>query len=70
MIKVSRLNGKEYYINCELIESIERTPDTVITFLDGKKFVVVETPEEIINSIIEYKRNIFSKLPVLNRGDI
>lgn len=69
MIKVSRLNGKEYYINCELIESIEQTPDTIITFLDGKKFVVNESPELIIDRIIEYKRNIFSKLPVVNKGD-
>ncbi|HWQ29581.1 MAG TPA: flagellar FlbD family protein, partial [Negativicutes bacterium] len=31
MIKVSRLNGAVYYLNCELIETIENTPDTVIT---------------------------------------
>ena len=40
MIKVTRLNGIVYYLNCEHIETIENTPDTVITLRDGKKLLV------------------------------
>jgi flagellar protein FlbD len=59
MIKVTRLNGIVYYLNCEHIETIENTPDTVITLRDGKKLLVSESPEEIIEKIIEYKKRIF-----------
>ena len=55
MIKVTRLNSKEYYINFDLIETIEETPDTVITLRDGKKYVVSESPEEIIERILDFK---------------
>ena len=37
MIDVTRLNGKEITINCELIEVVEETPDTVVTLTTGKK---------------------------------
>lgn len=60
MIKVTRLNGKEYYINFDLIETIEETPDTVLTLRDGKKYVVSETTDEILNRIIDFKRKIFT----------
>ncbi|WIV10864.1 flagellar FlbD family protein [Proteiniborus sp. MB09-C3] len=58
MIRVSRFNNTEFMINCELIEIIEETPDTVITLTTGKKFVVKESMEEIVNRIIEYKGSI------------
>lgn len=56
MIKVSRFNGTTFVINCELIETIESTPDTVITLINGKKYVVNESVDDIINSVVEYKR--------------
>ncbi|RKY01254.1 MAG: flagellar protein FlbD [Spirochaetes bacterium] len=58
MIKVTRLNGVEYWLNPHLIEVIEKRPDTTITLLSGKKIVVKESPEEIINRIIEYRRKL------------
>ncbi len=60
MIKVSRLNNSEFMINCELIEFIEETPDTVITLTTGKKFVVKDSMDEILKKIIEYRNNIIS----------
>lgn len=67
MIKVTRLNNKEYYINFDLIETIEETPDTVITLRDGKKYVVSETPEEIIERIIDFKRKCYTNENLLKR---
>ncbi len=62
MIIVTKLNLQEFIINSDLIETIEETPDTVITMTTGKKFVVKEQPNEIIDKILTYKRNIL--LPV------
>lgn len=56
VIEVTRLRGKKIVINAELIEVVEETPDTVITLTSGKKFVVNETSEQLINLVIDYKR--------------
>ena len=61
MIEVTRLNDKSLIVNCELIQFIEETPDTVVTFTDGKKIVVKETKEELVTKVISYKRKIFEK---------
>ena len=58
MIKVTRLNGKELVINADLIETVEATPDTIITLTTNSKFMVKETPEEIVDKVVEYKRRI------------
>lgn len=63
MIQVKRLNSQTAYINSDLIEIIEETPDTVITLTTGKKFVVEESAQQIVKKIIEFKRKIYSNLP-------
>lgn len=65
MIKLTGINGVGYYLNCDLIETIETIPDTLITLRDGKKQYVMETPEEIVEKIIEYKKRIFVDLPLI-----
>lgn len=55
MIKVQRLNGKEFVINSDLVLFVEATPDTVITFTNGQKVVVRETIDEIIDKVIDFK---------------
>jgi flagellar protein FlbD len=58
MVKVTRLNGKEYYINPHQIESIEVHPDTTLLMLSGKYVVVKENVDDIIERIVEYRRKI------------
>lgn len=58
MITVKKMNGSELVLNAELIETVEQTPDTIITLKNGKKVVVLETPQEIIDAVIAYKRKI------------
>lgn len=58
MIKVRRLNEKEFVVNSELILYIEETPDTVITLTTGQKVVVTESADEIIEMIVGYKGRI------------
>ncbi|MDR1803079.1 MAG: flagellar FlbD family protein [Treponema sp.] len=58
MIKVTRLNGKEYYINPHQIESIETRPDTTLMMLSDKSVVIKEGVDEVINRIVEYRKRI------------
>lgn len=60
MIKLTRLNNKEFVLNAELIQFVEETPDTVITLINHEKIVVKEPVDEIIRRVIEYSRSIRS----------
>lgn len=59
MIKVTRLSGEMVVINAELIETVEATPDTVITLTTGKKLVVLEEPEEVVERVMAYRREAY-----------
>jgi flagellar protein FlbD len=58
MIKVTRLNGKDYFINPHQIETIEVHPDTTLLMLSGKHVVVLEKVDEVIDRIVEYRKRI------------
>jgi flagellar protein FlbD len=58
MIKVTRLNGKEFFVNAELVQFVEETPDTVITLTNHDKVMVKESADEVVKRIIDYARNI------------
>ena len=57
MIDVTRLNGKALTINAELIETVEETPDTVITLTTGKKIIVKESRQNVKNLVILYRKD-------------
>ena len=61
MIEVTRLNGTQILVNADLIELVEETPDTVITFTTGRKIIVKESRQEIKNLVILYRKDIFAK---------
>ena len=65
MIKVTRLNGSELYINADLIETLEATPDTVLTLTTDDKWVIREAPDEVVERIIAYKNRIRDERPRL-----
>lgn len=58
MIKLTRLNGKEFILNARLIKFIESTPDTMVTLRDGEKVMVKEPPEEVVRRAVEYGRSL------------
>jgi flagellar protein FlbD len=64
MIKVTRLNGKEFVVNAELIQFLEETPDTIVTLVNHEKLVVKERMDEIIRRTIEYHRGVRLGLPL------
>ena len=59
MIPLRRLNNQPIVVNCDLIESIESTPDTVVTLTSGNKLIVRDTLDEIRRRVIEFKREIY-----------
>jgi flagellar protein FlbD len=59
MIPLRRLNNQPIVVNCDLIESVESTPDTVVTLTSGTKLIVRETPDEITRRVIQFKRQIY-----------
>lgn len=58
MIEVTALNDHQFYLNPDLIYRIDMTPDTMITFIDSKTLVVKETPEQLVEKIKVYRRQI------------
>jgi flagellar protein FlbD len=58
MIKLNRLNNSELWVNAEMIEFIEETPDTVISLNNHTKLVVCNRADDIVAAIIAYRRQI------------
>jgi flagellar protein FlbD len=56
MILLTKLNNVQVTLNCDMVQSIEETPDTVITLNNGDKVVVKERMTEIIQKTVEYRR--------------
>jgi len=60
MIKITRLNEQEMFINSDLIEFMEATPDTTLSMTSGRKVIAKESTDEIVDLILEYKRRIIA----------
>ena len=58
IIELTRFNEKKFVLNCDLIETVEETPDTVITLTSGKKYIVKENSATIVEMIIGYKNKV------------
>ena len=58
MILLTKINNAQVAVNCDLMQHIEETPDTVITFNNGDKIVVKERLVEIIEKVVEFRRRV------------
>lgn len=58
MIRLTRINHVPLVLNSDLIEHIETTPDTVISLTNGQKLMVLESSEEVISRVIDFRRSI------------
>ncbi len=63
MIMLTRLNGQAIAVNPEVVETFEATPDTVICFTNGNRLAVRETMEEVVETVMEYRRRIHQGNP-------
>ena len=60
MIHVTRLNHTPVVLNCDLIEQVETTPDTVVSLTTGQKIMVLESTEEIIDRVRLFRRSLLA----------
>lgn len=63
MIHLTRINRAPLVLNSDLIEYIEKTPDTVVSLTNGVKLLVRESPDEIVEKVIEYRHSLLRGLP-------
>lgn len=56
MIRLTRLSGSEFVVNCDLIESVEAAPDTIVSLTTQQRYVVRETVDEVIGRVAAFKR--------------
>jgi flagellar protein FlbD len=63
MIRLTRLNGKEFVLNSDLIKIIEATPDTVITLTQGDKLMVRESVERVVEVATDYRQRLSRESP-------
>jgi flagellar protein FlbD len=66
MIELTKLTNEKFYLNPNLIEVIEITPDTMITMTNGKKYYALENVHDIIKKIEAFYQRI---LPIIHRTD-
>jgi flagellar protein FlbD len=68
VILLTRLNGPQFALNPDLFERADCTPDTVITLVDGTKYVVAESIPELVGLIREYRASIIAEAQFLVKG--
>ncbi len=62
MIRLTRLNNQVFMLNADLVKFVEQAPDTVITLINGEKFIVREGIDEIIRRIVEFRRLVLERV--------
>lgn len=62
---LTRLNGAEFALNPDLIERAECTPDTVVTLVDGKKYVVTQSVGELVARVRDYRSSVLAQAQAL-----
>ncbi|HEY0890309.1 MAG TPA: flagellar FlbD family protein [Nocardioides sp.] len=60
MITLTRLSGSVFLLNADLIERVDSTPDTVITLVDGKKYVVAESMGDVLDAVVAFRGEIYA----------
>jgi flagellar protein FlbD len=69
MIPLVRLDGSEVVVNAELIATVEKTPDTMLTLTTGHHLLVKDSVEDVVSRVIEYRRKILAGPVVPTKED-
>jgi flagellar protein FlbD len=70
VIPLTRSNGAKFYLNPELIQTVETTPDTVITLTNNKKIIVRDKAEEVAERFVEYRRKTLQPLAPFHQSPL
>jgi flagellar protein FlbD len=62
MIQLTRINHVPLVLNSDLIEHIEATPDTIISLTNGQKLVVLESIDDIVRRVIDFRRAVYARV--------
>ncbi|WP_430780634.1 flagellar FlbD family protein [Actinoplanes sp. G11-F43] len=68
MILVTRINGAVFALNPDLVERVDCTPDTVVTLVDGTKYLIGESVPEFIDSVRHYRASLIAQASRLEAG--
>lgn len=68
MIAVTRRNGTCFALNPDLVERVEATPDTVITLVGGARYIVVETVDEVVRAVRDFRASVLSAAENVHAG--
>ena len=60
MIPLTRISGQPFVLNCDLIERVDCTPDTVVSLVDGKKYVVTESLSEVVTAVRRHRGEVIA----------
>jgi flagellar protein FlbD len=69
MISLTRLTGAQFALNPDLVERVDCTPDTVITLVDGTKYLVAESLSEVVDSVLDYRARVLATASLLERTE-
>lgn len=66
MVLLTRLNHQPLAVNSDMIKFVEQSPDTVLTLITGEKLMVLESSDEVVKRIVEFRRSVYPVCPNLN----
>jgi flagellar protein FlbD len=69
MISLTRLTGAQFALNPDLVERVDCTPDTVITLVDGTKYLVAESLTDVVDSVLDYRARVLATASILERTE-
>ena len=61
MIILTRLNGEQFAINCDLVERVDAHPDTVLTLVDATKYVVAESLVDVVDRVRDFRASVLAR---------
>ncbi|HZU27375.1 MAG TPA: flagellar FlbD family protein [Bryobacteraceae bacterium] len=64
MIRLTRINHIPLVLNSDLIDHVEVTPDTVVSLTTGQKFMVLESADQVIDRVVDFRRRIHALPPI------
>ncbi len=70
VIVVTRLNGPQFAVNPDLLQRIETTPDTILTLIDGTKYIVAESLEEVTEKVVAYRARVIATMMEMSEGGV
>jgi flagellar protein FlbD len=71
VIRLHRLSARAegFYLNPDLIISIDSTPDTVLTLTTHQKVLVADSPEVVVNAVKQWRSSILESAIPRRRSD-